>query len=54
MMMRKSDLQEADLARIEFAMKQAFPDTNWEPVSILSGGLSGAAIYKIIVNNKMY
>lgn len=47
-------IPETHLPAVETAIRQAFQTTAPDSISLLSGGLSGSAVYKITVHNKAY
>lgn len=50
----KSSIPEAKIAAVEKALQTAFNTTTIEDIELLTGGLSGAIVYKIIVGGKPY
>ncbi len=52
--MNKSELKSDHLQRMSDAIQAGLHTQQWELVSLMTGGMSDASIYKIIVNNKEY
>ena len=52
--MRKSEMKQEHIERINFAVTKALDHKDWEPESLLSGGLTGVPVYKIKVRDKSY
>ena len=52
--MKKSELPISHIEKIDFAVKNGLGVKEWEPVNLLSGGLTGVPVYKIVVENKSY
>jgi thiamine kinase-like enzyme len=52
--MNKSELPIEDIERINFAVKKGLDINDWEPISLLNGGMTDAPVYKIKSKNKLY
>jgi len=52
--MKKSELAIEHIEKINFAVRQGLGIQDWEPISLLSGGLTGIPVYRIEVENKSY
>lgn len=52
--MNKSEFLSEEINKINFAVQKRFATTDWTLVRLLSGGLSGAPIYKIKIHNQFY
>lgn len=52
--MKKIELPSEHVNKINFAVKEGLGIQDWEPISLLSGGLTGIPVYRIEVDNKSY
>lgn len=52
--MKKNELPIAHLEKIDFAVLKGLGTKNWELINLLSGGLTGVPVYRIVVENKSY
>lgn len=52
--MKKSEIEQKNLALIEEAIHKIFAGTAWEPIALLGGGLSPAVLYHIAIAGKEY
>jgi thiamine kinase-like enzyme len=52
--MNKSELSIEYIERINFAVREGLGNRDWEPIFLLSGGLTGIPVYKIKVQDKSY
>src|SRR3990167_7178669 len=53
-MMKKNELPIEQIEKINFAVRKGLGTNNCELMSLLSGGLTGIPVYKILVENKSY
>lgn len=52
--MKKSDLPTEHVEKINFAVENGLCSKSWEPISLLSGGLTGVPVYRITAEGKSY
>lgn len=52
--MKKSELPIEHIEKINFAIQKGLGAKDWEPINLLSGGLTGVPVYRIAVENKSY
>ncbi len=52
--MKKSELSIEHIEKINFAVQKGLSAKDWEPINLLSGGLTGVPVYRIEVKNKSY
>lgn len=52
--MKKSEFLSEDINKINFAVQKRFATTDWTLIKLLSGGLTGAPVYKISIQNQFY
>ena len=52
--MNKSELSSENRERIQYAIEHGLNVSMWEPIALLSGGLTGIPVYKIEANDQYY